>query len=159
MGIRNVVLELPSGDSLLEHFLEFEITTAFHFGEAEVKVDANDERWCEKYKGDFGAQVGRARIDQYWDHLTNQRSGQGCKHQVNRIGLLTHANCWSFTANRISRCPKCELILQFRVSEGGSMKNLLKTRSLLVWNDVSKHTRKPQIVIRATVARIAALSF
>lgn len=159
MGIRNVVLELPSGDSLLEHFLEFEITATFHFGEAEVKVDANDERRCEKYEGDFGAQIGRARIDQYWDHLTDQCSGQSCKHQVDRIGLLTHANRWCFTANRISRCPKCELILQFRVSEEGSMKNFLKTRSLLVRNDLLKHTRKPQMVIRATVARIAALSF
>jgi hypothetical protein len=117
MGIRNVVLELPSGDSLLEHFLEFEITATFHFRKAEVKVDANDERRREKYEGDFGAQIGRARIDQYWDHLTDQRSGQSCKHQVDRICLLTHANCWCFTANRISRCPKCELILQFRVSE------------------------------------------
>jgi hypothetical protein len=49
--------------------------------------------------------------------LTDQRSGQSCKHQVDRICLLTHANRGCFTANRISRCPKCELILQFRVSE------------------------------------------
>jgi hypothetical protein len=43
MDVAVVTLELPRGDSLLEHFLEFQIASTFHFWKAEVEVDANEE--------------------------------------------------------------------------------------------------------------------
>jgi hypothetical protein len=71
MDVAVVTLELPRGDSLLEHFLEFQIASTFHFWKAEVEVDANEEWRSKKYEGNLGTQVDWAGIDQNWCYLTD----------------------------------------------------------------------------------------
>jgi hypothetical protein len=112
LDVALVAFELAGWDALLEHLFEFEVATALHLGEAEVQVDAHEDRGSEEDEGDFGSEVGARGVDQQWHHLDDKRGGQHCEHQVDGVGLLTHAGSGSFASDCVSYCSEGELILR-----------------------------------------------
>jgi hypothetical protein len=64
LDVTLIAVEFASRKLLLKHLIELKIASAFHLGEAEVKVDAARHRQGKEDEGDFGAQIGIGGVDQ-----------------------------------------------------------------------------------------------